>query len=138
MTTSAPFVLHPDDLPGKDRGNGIFTTPLVSAARGSRAMLNGITRIAPQSAIPLHFHNCEESVLVLSGSGYSRIAGYDYPVTAGDISWIPAGVHHCFVNPSAQEPLTIFWTYASIDADRTIVATGETTRIDVEQNSALR
>jgi hypothetical protein len=28
--------------------------------------------------------------------------------------------------------MSMFWTYASIDANRTIVATGVTTRIDAE------
>jgi putative monooxygenase len=41
-------------------------------------------------------------------------------------------VQHFFRNTSATEPMSIFWTYASIDANRTIVATGVTTRIDQE------
>lgn len=128
-----PVILHPHDLPAKDRGGGIVTTPLVTARRGSRAMLTGITRIAPGCAVPLHTHNCEECVVVLSGSGFAHIDGADHPVTANDTSWIPSDVPHCFRNPSESEPLTIFWTYASIDATRTIVATGVTTRIDEER-----
>lgn len=125
-------VLDPKTLPVKDRGNGVVTTPLVSSARGSQSMLNGITRIGPGCAVPLHFHNCEESVIVLSGQGFARIAGVDHPVAAEDTTWIPAGLHHCFVNSSTRTPLVIFWTYASIDATRTIVETGITTRIDEE------
>jgi putative monooxygenase len=33
--------------------------------------------------------------------------------------------------------MRIFWTYASIDATRTIVATGVTTRIDEEHGTAV-
>jgi quercetin dioxygenase-like cupin family protein len=127
-----PVVLHPESLPVKDRGGGIVTIPLVTAARGSREMLTGITRIGPGCAVPLHYHNCEECVTVLSGRGFARIAGTDRPVEPRDTSWIPAGVHHCFINGSESEPMEIFWVYSSIDADRTIVATGVTTRIDEE------
>lgn len=126
-------LLRPTDLPVKDRGGGIVTTPLVTAGRGSRAMLTGITVIAPGCTVPLHTHNCEECVVVLSGSGIAFIDGVDHPVAPRDTSWIEAGVEHCFRNTSADTPLAIFWTYASIDATRTIVATGVTTRIDEER-----
>jgi quercetin dioxygenase-like cupin family protein len=126
------FLLRPEGLPVKDRGGGIVTTPLVTSGRGARAMLTGFTRIAPGCAVPLHFHNCEECVLVVSGHGFAHIAGEDHPVSPRDTSWIPAGVHHRFINGSDTVAMEIFWTYASIDADRTIVATGVTTRIDEE------
>ncbi len=129
---SQPQVLVPEGLPVKDRGHGVVTTPLVTSGRGSRVMLNGITRIAPGAAVPLHFHNCEESVVVLSGTGKAHINGKDYPVAPGVTSWIPPELPHCFINTEGTEPLVIFWTYASIDATRTVVATGVTTRIDEE------
>lgn len=128
-----PIVLTPQGLPVKDRGGGIVTTPLVTAARGSCAMLTGITRIAPGAAVPLHTHNCEECVVVLSGNGVAHIDGTDHPVSPNDTSWIPAEIPHCFRNTSDSEEMAIFWTYASIDATRTIVATGVTTRIDEER-----
>lgn len=99
-------------------------------------MLNGITVLEPGAAVPLHIHNCEESVLVLSGRGFAHIDGDEHAVGPNDATWIPAGVPHFFRNPSATEPLAIFWTYASIDATRTILATGVTTRIDQEHASA--
>lgn len=129
---SAPQVLIPERLPVKDRGNGVVTTPLVTAGRGSKSMLNGITRIAPGAAVPLHIHNCEESVVVMAGTGKVHIDGVETPVTPGITSWIPPEVPHCFLNLEGSEPLVIFWTYASIDATRTVIATGVTTRIDEE------
>lgn len=95
-------------------------------------MLNGITVLEPGAAVSLHFHNCEESVLVLSGHGCVHSNGNDHAIGPNDVTWIPAGVPHCFRNASAREPLAIFWTYASIDATRTMLATGVTTRIDRE------
>lgn len=132
---SRPAILHPAAQPVKDRGGGIRTTPLVTAAIGSTQMLNGITTLDPGAAVPPHFHNCEESVLVMSGQAIATIDGVEHALVPGDTSWIPAGIPHFFRNVSDSEPMAIFWTYASIDATRTIVATGITTRIDEEHRS---
>lgn len=128
-------ILRPADLPVKDRGGGIRTTPLVTARVGSRAMLNGITTLDPGAAVPLHTHNCEESVVVLSGQARAHIDGVETDLVARDTTWIPAEVPHFFRNISDSEPMSILWTYASIDATRTIVATGVTTRIDEERGN---
>ncbi|MFC3053210.1 cupin domain-containing protein [Kordiimonas pumila] len=127
-----PVILRPAILPSKDRSGGIRTTPLVTAKVGSEQMLNGLTVLAPEAAVPLHIHNCEESVLVVSGAGKATIDGVEHDVASGDTTWIPAGIEHFFSNPSTTEPMIIFWTYTSIDATRTIIATGVTTRIDEE------
>ena len=128
-------ILRPAGLPVKDRGGGIRTIPLVTAKLGSRSMLNGITTLDPGAAVPLHTHNCEESVVVLSGHARACIDGVETDLVARDTTWIPAGVPHFFCNISDSEPLSILWTYASIDATRTIVATGVTTRIDEERGT---
>src|SRR3546814_5954535 len=73
-------LFRPDRLPVKDRGGGIVTIPLATAARGARAMLPGITTIAPGSAVPLLTHNFEESDVVLSGQVVAHICGADHPV----------------------------------------------------------
>ena len=60
-----PIVLRPDAIPARQRGGGAKTIPLVTRATGSTSFINGITIFAPGAAIPMHFHNCEESVLLL-------------------------------------------------------------------------
>ena len=138
MTTSTKkaAILHPADIAVKNRGGGIRTTPLVTLGIGSTSMLNGLTTLDPRAAVPLHIHNCEESVLVVSGHARVHIDGVETDVTPGDTTWIPTGVPHFFRNTSDTETMTIFWTYASIDATRTIIATGITTRIDEEHKPA--
>jgi putative monooxygenase len=125
-------ILDPRVLAAKNRGGGIRTVPLVTSRVGSTSLLNGVTTLDPGAAVPLHIHNCEESVLVMSGRGRVHIDGVETDVEPGVTTWIPTGAQHFFRNTSATEPLSIFWTYASIDANRTIVATGVTTRIDEE------
>jgi putative monooxygenase len=118
-------VLSPSRLPRVERGGGARTTPLVTRGRGATAMLNGITEFAPGAAIPMHSHNCEESVLVLDGEFTVVIDGAEHRAVADDTSFIPAGVPHRFINASGTAPGRIFWTYASVDATRTMTATGE-------------
>jgi quercetin dioxygenase-like cupin family protein len=130
-------VLRSAEIPARARGGGASTIPLVSQQVGAKDFLNGITRFGPGSAIAEHLHNCDESVLVLAGSAVAHIDGVAYPVGPGDTSFIPAGIHHFFENASDSEEMHIFWTYSSVDATRTIVATGLTTRIDEEHGTAI-
>jgi len=125
-------VLCPSKLSGHARGGGARTTPLVTRKVGSTSLLNGITEFEPGAAIPLHTHNCEESVMVLKGEAIAEIDGSPHRMAAGDTTWVAADVPHRFINASATHAMRIFWTYASIEATRTIVATGETRRIDAE------
>lgn len=126
-------VLRPRDIEPHERGGGARTTPLVTRGVGSTSMLNGITDFGPGAAIPLHTHNCEESVLVLEGDAIAELDGVQHRMTAMDTTWVPADVPHRFINASDAKPMRIFWTYASIDATRTLVATGETRSVDSER-----
>jgi len=130
-------ILRPSEITPRERGGGARTIPMVSQQVGAKDFLNGITMFGPGAAIPEHFHNCDESVLVIKGSAVAHIDGATHPVNTGDTSFIPAGIPHFFKNASGTEELHIFWTYASIDADRTVVATGVTTRIDEEHGTAV-
>lgn len=129
MTT--PAILRPAESRTHDRGGGARTTPLVTRACGSTSLLNGITAFDPGAAIALHRHDCEESVMVIEGEAVAEIDGERHALREGDTTFIPAGVPHRFVNESGR-PMRIFWTYASVEATRTLVATGETRRVDAE------
>jgi quercetin dioxygenase-like cupin family protein len=136
--TAKARILRPSECTQRERGGGARTIPLVNALVGSEKTLSGITEFDPGAAIALHYHNCEETVVLLSGEGVAEIDGEQFTVRPLDTSWIPAGVPHRFRNASATEKMRIYWTYSSVDADRTIVATGITTRIDVEHGVAPR
>lgn len=127
-------VMRPSEIKPHERGGGARTTPLVTRGIGSTSLLNGITEFGPGAAIPVHTHNCEESVLVLEGDAIAELDGVQHAMSATDTTWVPAGVPHRFINASDGKPMRIFWTYASIDATRTIVATGETRSVDSERS----
>jgi putative monooxygenase len=134
---TAPVIFRPADLTARERGGGARTIPMVNARIGSRETLSGITEFDPGAAIALHIHNCEETVMVLEGEAVAEIDGVEHPMGPCDTSWIPAGVSHRFRNVSQTVRMRIYWTYASIDATRTVIATGVTTRIDEEHGVAL-
>ncbi|MGV9347403.1 cupin domain-containing protein [Streptomyces spiralis] len=127
-----PAVLRPAELPSFRRGGGATTTPLVTGAVGAQVFLNGITLFAPGAGIPLHTHNCAESVVVLEGDAVVEIDGTEHRLSPYDTTHVAAGTPHRFRNASTKAPMRILWTYASVDATRTIVATGATARIDAE------
>ena len=134
---AAPAVLRPSEIPARQRGGGAKTIPLVTRRTGSTSFINGITIFEPGAAIPLHSHNCEESVMLLEGQAIAEIDGVEYPITAGDITFIPANLPHRFRNVSTTEGMKILWIYASIDATRTLLETGDTRSIDDEHQAPV-
>lgn len=130
-------ILKPDALPVNDRGNGARTIPLVTRKCGSTSVINGITEFDPGAKIGVHFHNCEESVMILQGEAIAEIDGVRHSLKAGDTTWIPANLPHRFLNES-DNVMRIFWTYADINATRTMVETGIEQTIDDEHAKAKR
>lgn len=137
MTNRQAVILRPSEIPARERGGGAKTIPLVTRSTGARDFINGITIFEPNAAIPLHAHNCDESVLLLEGNAIAEIDGVQHEVTAGDVSFIPANIPHRFINRSGTEGMKILWTYASVDATRTLVETGDTRSIDDEHKAPI-
>lgn len=130
--THRPAILRPDEIRARERGGGARTIPLVSRASGTTSFINGITEFQPGAAIPLHHHNCEESVMLLEGNAIAEIDGERHTLKPLDTTFIPANLPHRFINASETEPMKILWIYAAVDATRTIVETGDTRSIDEE------
>ena len=127
-----PSVFRPDELPSKSRGRGARTIPLVTAARGATTYLNGITIFEPSAAIGHHIHNVAESVMVIQGRAIVDIDGERAELRTFDTTFVPANIPHHFENRSDTEEMRIFWTYGSLDATRTLLASGEHGRVDEE------
>ena len=135
---AAPVLLRLTQIAPKQRGGGVRSYPLVRKSIGATSFLTGITEFEPGCSVPLHFHNCDESVTVLEGEAVATIDSFEYIVRTGDTTFIPPGFVHCFANRSVTARLRILWVYGSLDADKTIVATGENRRIDDEFSEDLR
>ena len=119
--SSRPAIFRPDEIAAHERGGGARTVPLVNRASGTTSFINGITVFEPGAAIPLHRHNCEESVMLLEGNAFVEIDGERHSLKPQDTTFIPANLPNRFVNASSTEPMKILWIYASVDATRTIV-----------------
>jgi quercetin dioxygenase-like cupin family protein/quinol monooxygenase YgiN len=128
-------VLRPDELPAIDRGGGVRTVPLVTAARGGTTYLTGTTVFSPGTAIGHHMHNVAESVMVIAGNAVVDIDGTRTQLRTFDTTFVPANVPHHFENASDTDEMRILWVYGSLDATRTVLDQGErrTSRIDDEQ-----
>jgi quercetin dioxygenase-like cupin family protein len=128
----APAVLRPDQIKSHDRGGGAKTTPLVLPKIGATGFINGITEFAGGAEIAFHSHNCEESVVLLEGNAWLDINGEAIELKPLDTTWIPPNIAHRFRNMSADQPMKILWTYASTQATRTLVDSGETRLVAAE------
>lgn len=128
-------VLRPDEIKSYDRGGGARTTPLVLPSMGATTFINGITEFGPGVAIPFHSHNCEESVVLLEGHAFLDIAGEVHELKPLDTTFIPPNVTHRFRNVSATEGMKILWTYASVNATRTLADSGETRPVAAEHSN---
>jgi quercetin dioxygenase-like cupin family protein len=125
-------IIRPSQLTPRERGGGVRTIPLVTRALGATTFLNGITIFDPGAAVPLHCHNCEESVVILEGRAIVEVDGTEFELGPDETTFLPPNVPHRFRNASNTESMRILWTYASVDANRTLIATGDTRRIDDE------
>ncbi|HVU76630.1 MAG TPA: cupin domain-containing protein [Gaiellaceae bacterium] len=123
------------DLPRADRGGNVSTTYLVAGRADQPPFTTGITEFAPGAALPLHHHNCDESVVVIEGAAVYQEGATDLELRAYDTTLVPAGVVHCFRNES-EDVMKILWIYGSATPTRTLHDTGETFPIGSEPHGA--
>jgi HTH-type transcriptional regulator, repressor for puuD len=124
--TSPAMVLRAGGIERFDRGAGVVTLPYVGRWNvEGNLVTTGITVFEPGTAIPLHTHNVEESVLILEGEATAVVDGDSFDLEVGDATWVPAGVPHRFAN-RGPGVMRIYWVYGGREVTRTIVATGET------------
>lgn len=119
-------IVKVQDVQLLDRGDGITTLPLITRHSDDSALITtGMSTYPPGTGAPLHTHNCDEQVTLLSGHAEVEIDGVVTPLTPYDSTYIPGGRRHAFRNIGA-EPMTILWIYPTQNVSRTLMATGET------------
>jgi HTH-type transcriptional regulator, repressor for puuD len=124
--TAGALVLRSGEIERFDRGAGVATLPYVGRWNTEGNLVTtGITVFEPGTAIPLHTHNVEETVLILEGEATAVVGEDSFDLEAGDATWVPAGVPHRFAN-RGQGRMRIYWVYGGREVTRTLVATGET------------
>ena len=136
MLRNKPVIFKEKKIKSIKRFGTVVTKIFVNKNSGSKSMISGTTLIPKNKSINLHYHNCEEAVLVLKGTALAEIKKKKYTLKEGEACWIPAKVPHRFIN-NKKNNLKIYWTYANVNATRTDVLTKKTYKILNEHKKKL-
>ena len=117
---ASPKLIRQDSVKHLERAPGVIVSTMVGEDSGASEISSGITSFAPDSSNTTHFHNAEESVIVIEGEGLMLINGEEHIVKPNDAAFISPGAHHSIANHGNQ-PFKVSWTYASINWSTTPV-----------------
>jgi quercetin dioxygenase-like cupin family protein len=84
-------VLPDTDLPG------VALRTVITAEEAPRFSMR-VFEVAVGGSTPLHTHEWEHEVFVLSGSGQVHGDEGERPLSANDVVFVPPGEEHCFTN----------------------------------------
>ena len=96
---------------------GLDALRLVNSGKGAQHMTAGVATFSPGSAVFLHTHPCEETVIILEGQATAEIEGKTFQLGKYDATIVPPLVPHCFRNES-QQPMVIAYFYPDVDVSR--------------------
>lgn len=125
MAEPAPMVLHHDAIPSFDRGNGVVTRLFCNREICGAQVTTGTTVLPVGKSVALHYHNCDEQIVILAGRAEAEFRGIRTPIGPAEVAFVPAGEVHCFHNVG-QEPVTMLFIYDAGEVTRTFAETGET------------
>ena len=109
-----PKLIRFDHAEHVERRPGVFLTSLVDGECGATQISSGIAAFSVGSSAPTHYHDAEESVIVIEGEGLVMIEGEEHVVKPNDAVFITPGAHHSIAN-HGDKTFKIAWTYASIN-----------------------
>jgi quercetin dioxygenase-like cupin family protein len=77
---------------------GVQMRIVAGPAEGAPHFVMRVFEIEPGSATPLHTHNWEHEIFILSGKGVIRSAGKETPLAEGDAATVLPNEQHSFMN----------------------------------------
>ena len=117
---TSPQVIRYDSVNEAQSGPGVTSSRIVTAERGATQLSSGITTFAPGASNTTHYHNAEESVIVIEGEGVLVLQGQEHYLKRYDAAFVTPGTHHRFIN-TGDVDFKISWAYATVNVSRTLV-----------------
>ena len=117
---TSPRVIRQQGASSIQRAPGVSVESMVNKEAGSTEISSGITTFEAGTSNSTHYHNAEESVIVIEGEGILMINGQENHVRQYDAAFITPGTHHQLIN-TGSTPFKIAWSYATVDVTRTLV-----------------
>ena len=117
---ASPKLIRHDSVKHLERAPGVTVSSMVGEETGATQISSGITTFAPGSSNTTHYHNAEESVIVIEGEGVMVIGEEEHHVKPNDAAFITPGTHHRIMN-TGDRSFRIAWSYATIHVSRTLV-----------------
>ena len=117
---SEPRVIRREEVESLQRAPGVSVASSVTKEVGATEISSGITTFQAGTSNTTHYHNAEESVIVMEGEGILMINGEENNVRQYDAAFITPGTHHRLIN-TGEIPFKIAWSYATVDVTRTLV-----------------
>ena len=115
-----PRVVKKEQVDSLQRAPGVSVASSITKETGATEISSGITAFQEGSSNTTHYHNAEESVIVIEGEGILMINGEENHVRQYDAAFITPGTHHRLIN-TGNTPFKIAWSYATVDVTRTLV-----------------
>ena len=115
-----PRVIKREEVSNLERAPGVTVASSVTKEIGATEISSGITTFEAGRSNTTHYHNAEESVIVIEGEGILMINGQENHVRQYDAAFITPGTHHRLIN-TGSTTFKIAWSYATVDVTRTLV-----------------
>lgn len=110
-------VINHQQIPEIEMRPGIRGQFLASTEYGARGVCLLVNTVDPGAAAPLHKHTVEETMLVLEGTVWVRVADEHYSVDPQHTVIIPAGTPHAWGN-AGPGVAKLLWAFGGPDPFR--------------------
>ena len=117
---SEPRIIRREEVEILQRAPGVSVASSVTKENGATDISSGITTFQEGTSNTTHYHNAEESVIVIEGQGILIINGEEHRVRQYDSAFITPGTHHRLIN-TGDTPFKVAWSYATVEVTRTLV-----------------
>jgi quercetin dioxygenase-like cupin family protein len=103
---SDPRVIRREEIDSVQRAPGVSVASSVTKEVGATEISSGITTFQAGTSNTTHYHNAEESVIVIEGEGILMINGEENHVRQYDAAFITPGTDHRLIN-TGEAPFKI-------------------------------